>query len=48
MWECPDFYRIPNTDAWVLKASTGGRDWWSVGKHQPRDEMCNRDYLSMK
>lgn len=33
MWECPDFYRIPGTDAWVLKASTGGRDWWSVGKY---------------
>ncbi len=22
MWECPDFFRLPGTDAWVLKAST--------------------------
>lgn len=33
MWECPDFYRIPSTDAYVLKASTGGKDWWAVGSY---------------
>jgi len=33
MWECPDFYRLPGTDAWVLKASAGGDDWWTVGKY---------------
>jgi beta-fructofuranosidase len=32
MWECPDFYRLPGTDAWVLKASASG-DWWTVGTY---------------
>jgi hypothetical protein len=31
-WECPDFYQIPLTDAWVLKASANSQDWWTVGK----------------
>jgi len=32
MWECPDFYHLPGTDAWVLKASDNG-DWWTVGTY---------------
>lgn len=31
-WECPDFFPIPGTDAYVLKGSASG-DWWSVGKY---------------
>eukprot|EP00911_Craspedida_sp_UC1_P002038 UC1_evm1s1574 len=33
-WECPDFYPVPGTDLWVLKASANG-DWWSVGTYTP-------------
>lgn len=31
-WECPDFYRIPGSDKWVLKGSASG-DWWSLGSY---------------
>ena len=42
MWECPDFYRIPGTDSWVLKASAGG-DWWTVGTYAEVDDLGKAD-----
>jgi len=42
MWECPDFYNIPNTDAWVLKASAGG-DWWAVGEYHENPDPTKAD-----
>ena len=33
MWECPDFYALPGSSLHVLKASTGGQDWWAVGTY---------------
>ncbi len=31
-WECPDFFKIPGSDKWVLKGSASG-DWWSLGDY---------------
>eukprot|EP00051_Salpingoeca_urceolata_P019773 m.291826 g.291826 ORF g.291826 m.291826 type:complete len:584 (+) comp19480_c0_seq4:2017-3768(+) len=42
MWECPDFYQIPSTDAYVLKASAGG-DWWTVGSYKQTDGVSKPD-----
>jgi len=42
MWECPDFYRLPKTDAYVLKASASG-DWWTVGKYDEVTDIAKPD-----
>merc|ERR1719331_369599 len=42
MWECPDFYKIPNTDTYVLKASAGG-DWWATGRFVEQSDPTKAD-----
>lgn len=42
MWECPDFYNIPGTDTYVLKASAGG-DWWATGEYVEEKDPTKPD-----
>jgi len=42
MWECPDFYPIPGSDKYLLKASAGG-DWWSVGDYTENSDPSKPD-----
>ena len=39
-WECPDFFPIPGTEKFVLKASAGASDdFWSVGTYTEKPGM---------
>jgi len=42
MWECPDFYPIPGTNTYVLKASAGG-DWWASGQYIENSDPTKPD-----
>ena len=43
MWECPDFYPLPDSSLHVLKASTGGQDWWAIGKYSEVSDASQPD-----
>ena len=42
-WECPDFFRMPGTDKFVLKASSGS-DWWSLGTYTEKPGMTEDEF----
>jgi len=42
MWECPDFYPIPGSDKYLLKASANG-DWWAVGDYTENPDPSQPD-----
>eukprot|EP01006_Ploeotia_vitrea_P007965 TRINITY_DN18710_c0_g1_i2.p1 TRINITY_DN18710_c0_g1~~TRINITY_DN18710_c0_g1_i2.p1 ORF type:complete len:590 (-),score=67.96 TRINITY_DN18710_c0_g1_i2:66-1700(-) len=45
MWECPDFYKVPKTNSYVLKGSVGGGDHWSVGNYTESSDGTKPDYF---
>jgi sucrose-6-phosphate hydrolase SacC (GH32 family) len=42
MWECPDFYKLPDSDSWLFKASING-DWWTVGTYEEVSDPSKPD-----
>jgi len=42
MWECPDFYKLPDSDSWLFKASING-DWWTVGDYEEVSDPTKPD-----
>jgi hypothetical protein len=42
MWECPDFYQLPDSDLWLFKASISG-DWWTVGTYEEVSDPTKPD-----
>lgn len=40
MWECPDFFPIPNSpQTYALKYSAGGRDWYTLGMYDENKQV---------
>ena len=41
MWECPDFFPIPNSpQTYALKYSAGGRDWYTLGTYDENKQVA--------
>ena len=51
MWECPDFFQLPGTNAWVFKASAqteaGDHDYWTVGSFEEVSGLTKADRFKL-